>query len=207
MLAKFVPEDLEHMSICPSLASFKFASDDSNVIDLAALLKASINSEFEPEPAEPGATQDFFGDDDFGGGGGGDGMADGGMDFFNDEPADYDGDDAETPDGEGGTKMEDGWGRGPIAPFDPRKVPDERELVMAMASGGDQIFDYFDSALMKNWAGPEHWKMRRMNKKGGQFYFCFALRHDCLLTSSIILKLKNRPAKSRLSSERRRRLP
>jgi condensin complex subunit 2 len=45
--------------------------------------------------------------------------------------------------------------------------PDERELVIGM--GGDEgeqkVFAYFDTALAKNWAGPEHWKMRRTIRK------------------------------------------
>ncbi|KAG8905046.1 hypothetical protein FRB99_000782 [Tulasnella sp. 403] len=30
---------------------------------------------------------------------------------------------------------------------------------------GDDMLDYFDAAVMKNWAGPEHWKLRRPIKK------------------------------------------
>lgn len=28
------------------------------------------------------------------------------------------------------------------------------------------MFSYFDSAFMRNWAGPEHWKLRRPVTKG-----------------------------------------
>jgi condensin complex subunit 2 len=39
---------------------------------------------------------------------------------------------------------------------------------MSMDATGEEMFGYFDNALSKNWAGPEHWKMRRvMQKKGG----------------------------------------
>lgn len=64
-------------------------------------------------------------------------------------------------------------------PFDPSAGPSS-ELVMAMAfnpstgmpidgadgeNGGD-LFDYFDRRLMRNWAGPEHWKLSRVAATG-----------------------------------------
>jgi condensin complex subunit 2 len=56
-----------------------------------------------------------------------------------------------------------------MEPFDPRRAPNERDLVMAMTITGEgedgEMLNYFDSAFMKNWAGPEHWKLRRMIKK------------------------------------------
>ncbi|KAF5355261.1 hypothetical protein D9758_006042 [Tetrapyrgos nigripes] len=52
---------------------------------------------------------------------------------------------------------------GPFVPFDPRRAPDQRDLVLAMTdenNGG--TLDYFgEDFIRKNWAGPEHWKMRR----------------------------------------------
>jgi condensin complex subunit 2 len=47
--------------------------------------------------------------------------------------------------------------------FDPRRAPNERALVMAMtdADGEGGMLDYFDQSLLKNWAGPEHWKLRK----------------------------------------------
>ncbi|KAG5721350.1 hypothetical protein E4T56_gene12996 [Termitomyces sp. T112] len=56
---------------------------------------------------------------------------------------------------------------GPFVPFDPRRAPNERELVMAMtdadADGG--MMDYFDQNFLKNWAGPEHWKLRKVIRR------------------------------------------
>ncbi|GAC74935.1 chromosome condensation complex Condensin, subunit H [Moesziomyces antarcticus T-34] len=60
-------------------------------------------------------------------------------------------------------------------PFDPSAGPSS-ELVMAMAfnpdtgrpldgadaENGSDLFDYFDRRLMRNWAGPEHWKLSRV---------------------------------------------
>lgn len=58
---------------------------------------------------------------------------------------------------------------GPVENFDPRRAPNERDLVMAMAEDGEEMLDYFDTAVMKNWAGPQHWKLRRVAKKGTLF--------------------------------------
>lgn len=57
---------------------------------------------------------------------------------------------------------------GAFEPFDPRRIPNERDLVMAMtdADGDGGMMDYFDQNFLKNWAGPEHWKLRRPVRKG-----------------------------------------
>lgn len=61
--------------------------------------------------------------------------------------------------------------------WDPRQGPSQHDLLLAFkgVAGNDDegrdadastqnvgggLFDYFDQRLMKNWAGPEHWKMR-----------------------------------------------
>ena len=55
---------------------------------------------------------------------------------------------------------------GPFVPFDPRKLPSERDLVLAMADpDAEGALDYFDKAFLKNWAGPEHWKLRKNFRK------------------------------------------
>ena len=56
---------------------------------------------------------------------------------------------------------------GSFVPFDPRRMPNERPLVLAMgdddAEGG--ALDYFDQNFQKNWAGPEHWKLKKVIRK------------------------------------------
>ncbi|KAF8196737.1 condensin complex subunit 2/barren [Mycena galopus ATCC 62051] len=86
---------------------------------------------------------DFGGGDDYGGSNGsnGSGLAD------------------EQGAGGGG-----GGPRGPggMIPFDPRQPPNE--LIMAMTNAEGEpggMMEYFDKAFSKNWAGPEHWKMRK----------------------------------------------
>jgi condensin complex subunit 2 len=56
---------------------------------------------------------------------------------------------------------------GTTEPFNPRRVPNEKDLVMAMTEeDGSGMMDYFDQTFLKNWAGPEHWKLRKVVRKG-----------------------------------------
>ena len=83
-------------------------------------------------------------------------------------PDPYRGGYSNVPSGGGGGY---GGGGGGFAPFDPRKAPNERDLVMAMmdAEGGGMMMDYFDRGMLKNWAGPEHWKLRKVVRKREPF--------------------------------------
>jgi Condensin complex subunit 2 len=40
----------------------------------------------------------------------------------------------------------------------------ENDYVMAMVRNEEEQFSYFDSAFLRNWAGPEHWKLKKVNK-------------------------------------------
>ena len=100
-------------------------------------------------------------------------------DFFTGDQAvndDYNGDMPMPEDfGAGSTADDDGEagdhaqnGHGPFIPFDPRRVPNERDLVMAMTGDGDGeggMMDYFDQNFLRNWAGPEHWKLRKVVRR------------------------------------------
>ncbi|GAA6063614.1 hypothetical protein JCM10212_006437 [Sporobolomyces blumeae] len=124
---------------------------------------------FEPRDFGGGEGEDqemleHFDQDDYGGGGGEGGE----VDFFADEMTP-----AQQYQGGGGG----GPGFGPVTRFDPRlAASSERDLVLAMdaqdenasstrnelgGGGVDGLFDYFDGTMRKNWAGPQHWKMRR----------------------------------------------
>ncbi|KAJ3720943.1 condensin complex subunit 2/barren [Lentinula raphanica] len=63
--------------------------------------------------------------------------------------------------------LEDGQsGTGSFVPFDPRQVPNQRDLMLAMnPEDGGGMMDYFDNTFLQNWAGPEHWKVRRPIRK------------------------------------------
>lgn len=164
---------LSTYALCPSLSSFRF-SPDAN-LDLGILNPVDDDDppvQFKNAHLSAGGDGDGIGefnagrfgeagdDDPFAGGmnedygGGGD---EGEVDFFAAEVA-YD------------ASMDGGAGQGPVEPFDPRRATGGRDLVMSMDGGGEQMFDYFDQKLGgKNWAGPEHWKMRRVVAKKGEF--------------------------------------
>jgi hypothetical protein len=37
------------------------------------------------------------------------------------------------------------------------------DYVMAMVDNENGLFSYFDFAFLRNWAGPEHWKIKRIS--------------------------------------------
>ncbi|KAG9296032.1 hypothetical protein G9A89_011884 [Geosiphon pyriformis] len=41
----------------------------------------------------------------------------------------------------------------------------QKEFITAMGANQDAMFSYFDSAFLRNWAGPEHWKLKRTVKE------------------------------------------
>ena len=47
---------------------------------------------------------------------------------------------------------------------------------MAMVNNENELFSYFDSAFLCNWAGSEHWKLKRI-KKVFEFFFDFFFNH------------------------------
>lgn len=187
---------LASMHLTPSLSSFHFSADPDSalVLDLLNLSSATDDDNDVPSndyvfnPVNTGSDdEDFGGFDDNGFGGGFDdperlpdfdpsGGDAGEVDFFADQ---FSSSAAPGPSGGGAaaaTVSGGGAGYGAVESFDPRRAgTGERDLVMAMdgtgaAIGGEEdtrgLFDYFDGKMGKNWAGPEHWKMRRNIKKG-----------------------------------------
>jgi len=167
--AAFLPDHavLDDKTISRSLASFSFNKPFDPDTD-----EMPIGTQFT-EPFEDDASSDG---DQPGGDFGGEMEVDpddnqndffAGAEAINEdpyEPQDQYGD----GDGENGSAGPEGDGvpgTGRFEPFDPRNAPNEREF--AMAGDDDAIaLDYFDSKVMKNWAGPEHWKLRRTIKRG-----------------------------------------
>ncbi|OLL24718.1 Condensin complex subunit 2 [Neolecta irregularis DAH-3] len=50
--------------------------------------------------------------------------------------------------------------------FGPLKNLTESDYVMVMKAGDENnLFAYFDQALRRNWAGPEHWRIQRLKKE------------------------------------------
>jgi condensin complex subunit 2 len=172
------------MTICPSFAAFKFNADPT-LLDLSLLNheppEASgsgtrnddgtretpgFYDDADDTPAVEGAAPvDFFDDagpafgdndggyaDDDGAGGFDPGFhAGGGGDGSDDEMA------------VGAAEAATGGHYGAVQRFDPRMAPEDREVVIGMGGedGEKKVFGYFDTTMSKNWAGPEHWKMRR----------------------------------------------
>ncbi|KZP01619.1 barren [Calocera viscosa TUFC12733] len=167
--AKYFPsmDILGDRAISSTLSDFKFSADQN--LDLAFLNLDRTETEtpapgagdaFGDDGANGGTGEDFFtGDqaveDDAGGWGGGGGWG---------------GDDDNGPGGDAGDgepHAPSGSSRvafGGVESFDPRHPPNERALVMALGEG-EGALDYFDQNLLKNWAGPEHWKMRKVIRK------------------------------------------
>ncbi|CAE6482102.1 unnamed protein product [Rhizoctonia solani] len=169
--AKFMPdlEELEDRTIMPSLSDFKFASDD---LTFASHVLPSRNTPDEPmafgerEPDTmadgdaPGPVEDFFT--------GGEAVNDFDGAFHNGGGFEDDGGDDGVGDMGDYTGNATGANHtGPVEPFDPRRGRDERTLIMSMSEDATEMLDYFDTTVMKNWAGPQHWKVRRAIRKDG----------------------------------------
>jgi condensin complex subunit 2 len=167
---------LENKAISHSLSSFSFSKDafafdettffrddsghqlDDNDDNELGMADAGVGGEFSMDVDNGGPpVEDFFvGEqavgDDFGGGPG----DDMGQDDF--------GDGEDGPVGPGADQQ---GPRGAFVGFDPRRAPNERDLVLAMtdADGDGGMMDYFDQNFLKNWAGPEHWKLRKVVRR------------------------------------------
>lgn len=170
-------DELEHRSLCPSLASFKFSTSESaGSFDIAALKAAAADDVPVPgsmpmhsdagDADRSGA--DFFAGADIGGG---DDYEGGGEDFFGGGGGDGEYDDDDGNEGARSAPMGMAVALGGVEAYDPSRAPNERDIVMAMqeGEGAGSMFDYFDKGFMKNWAGPEHWKLRRTMKKSAPF--------------------------------------
>ncbi|KAJ6504878.1 condensin complex subunit 2/barren [Mycena vitilis] len=171
--ALFLPDlaVLEEKEITHSLADFSFSRAGSGLDDTTFFQDNTQHFDHDDDdddndggpadyPMHDGSNappvEDFFvGDDavaeDYGGDMGGD---------------DYGGENQSHGSGMTSEQNMGGMARGPggMMPFDPRRPPNE--LVMAMTDDNDGgMMDYFDKNFSKNWAGPEHWKMRKVIRR------------------------------------------
>jgi condensin complex subunit 2 len=169
-------EILERKAISHSLEGFSF-SRDTWALDEATLFRDDTPpvhdvAANEVDGFEPGSIGDFVDggnsalpEEDFF-------MGDhtAGDDFGGDDlgPAEYNAEDGENSsvDAQAGLHPA-GTEGGRNVVFDPRRAPNERALIMAMtdADGDGGMLDYFDQSLLKNWAGPQHWKLRKAVRK------------------------------------------
>ncbi|KAG7093760.1 hypothetical protein E1B28_007409 [Marasmius oreades] len=150
--------DLESRAICYSLDDFSFTSKNLSQDETTFF---QDNTRFDNENEDDfgvnfdandtDTAQDFFT--------GNDAVND---DFVGNMMGDDSGDDSN-----GNIEPPSGEGTGPYVPFDPHHAPKGNDLILAMtkdADGEGSMMDYFDKTFLKNWAGPEHWKMRRTIK-------------------------------------------
>ncbi|KAJ6485890.1 condensin complex subunit 2/barren [Mycena sanguinolenta] len=169
---QFLPDlaIVEEKEIAPSLADFSFMGgasggdettffqdntqhfDDDDDVNDAGPANYSMNVDADAPAAEDffvgdeAVNEDYVGDygmggDEYGGSNGSNGSG-----LASEHGADG---------GGGGPR-----GPGGMIPFDPRRPANE--LIMAMTEDGDGgMMDHFDKNFSKNWAGPEHWKMRK----------------------------------------------
>jgi condensin complex subunit 2 len=167
-------EVLERKAISHSLEGFSF-SRDTWALDEATLFRDDTPpvrgvAGNEVDDLGPGSTGDFedggngalpeedffMGDHNVGDDFGGDGLGPGGYDAEDGE------NDDDAVDAQAGLHPAGTEGGRNVA-FDPRRAPNERALIMAMtdADGDGGMLDYFDQSVLKNWAGPQHWKLRK----------------------------------------------
>ncbi|OAD03207.1 hypothetical protein MUCCIDRAFT_110062 [Mucor lusitanicus CBS 277.49] len=148
-------DDLPNFHIVPFLKDFDFFTDDATL----AIPDLDNNDDDDEDEAMMDIAREMnvapdafhFDDDDYGVDYGDD-MDD--VDPFaetNDDPHPFPGDhDSAQPE-----ELE------PALPTYP-----ENDFLSAFMHNGDQdMLNYFDSTLVKNWAGPEHWKLRRPVEK------------------------------------------
>ena len=184
----FLPdlEILERKAISHSLEGFSFSSD-TWALDEAALFRedtplvqndggneadgyeSGLGGDFIETSHGAVPEEDFFmGDQAVGDDFGGDDLG----------PGEYVGEDGEngSADAQAGLGPAGSDGGRHIA-FDPRRAPNERALIMAMtdADGEGGMLDYFDQSALKNWAGPEHWKLRKTIRRRSSLHLSLGL--------------------------------
>ncbi|KAI0077719.1 barren [Panus rudis PR-1116 ss-1] len=179
---QFIPDldVLEGKAICHSLEGFSFSTnpfaEEPTIFNTNPTAIDDDDDDFHNEPflddhpndapmdvddaAPPPAEEDFFvgeqavGDDYIP-----DDLGAGSPDAYGDD------ENSAAQNGGDGPPRADGT----FVPFDPRRAPNERDLVLAMTDadkdGGGMMMDYFDQSFLKNWAGPEHWKLRKVVRR------------------------------------------
>ena len=162
---------IEDKAISYSLEGFSFSNDGFNFEN-----SMFASSSLQDDDDDDGFDNDAMGMDIDHAAGGHD---TGEQDFFvgdqavgDDIGADYElgpeDNDTTGMDAEGGDAHAPQSGRvGGFEPFDPRRAPNERDLILAMTEPGanGSSLDYFDQTFLKNWAGPEHWKLRKVIRR------------------------------------------
>ncbi|CCX06974.1 condensin complex subunit 2/barren [Pyronema domesticum] len=165
--SRFFPDlsILDNQDICPSLKNVDFST--AGTLDIPFLkpqddkddpLASGGAGGFDDDDRAGGNDMAFGFDDGYGVGGDDDGdmtmaFGEGGEVWANQTMAD--GDPLLNPSNKVFSGKE--------GDFDP-----ERSMVSGIFSGHDDILSYFDEAMQKNWAGPEHWRIRKIKDSSKQ---------------------------------------
>lgn len=176
---------LDDLAIAPSLEGFSFSKDAFNFEtslfiggpgtdddddgvgepfgDVGGGNLAPMDVDGGDNTAPPGDIEDFFVGDQAAG----DDYGNGEFEMGPDDQHGMGGGDGPIDDGDGTQPR-----TGVFEPFDPRRVPNERDLILAMTEPGanGSSLDYFDQTFLKNWAGPEHWKLRKVVRRRTSFF-------------------------------------
>jgi condensin complex subunit 2 len=182
LAARFFPnlDRLDEQDICPSLKNFDLGTT-SGSMDIPFLKAPEDWRQEREKTAEAGAVGDKSGfflddenpagfeDDDDGLLGNFDlppntGFGEGGEAWARDAAIEtrlrtHDG--GYENDGAGGEEGEYGEGMG-AGSFDPETGEYVVSMDLSKKGGHDDVLSYFDEALQKNWAGPEHWRIRKI---------------------------------------------
>lgn len=157
---------IQTLNISDTLASFKFSSDPNAMPDFTTLLGLKDTFDDSATPAPEGLSiiqedeEDFFGGEDYDTGA----PMPGGFDDMSNPADDQDGGFAGPSSAAyGGVGSA---GPGEHMPFDGRRQGGELVMALMGDGDGDGMFDYFDKGFAQNWAGAEHWKLRKVTRKG-----------------------------------------
>ncbi|KAJ7623469.1 condensin complex subunit 2/barren [Roridomyces roridus] len=150
---EFIPDlsVLEDKEITHSLADFSFAAPSAGFDDTFQDNTQTFNHDNDDDDDDEGSPPEFAMNID--------GEAPAAEDFF--VGADAVNEDFEAGSGMTAEQQQMPARSGVLMPFDPRRPPNELVMAMTDADAEGGMMDYFDKNLTKNWAGPEHWKMRR----------------------------------------------
>ncbi|CAO3627541.1 unnamed protein product [Mucor fragilis] len=146
-------DDLPNFHIVPFLKGFDFFTDDATLAIPDLEIDDDEDEAMMDIAREINVASDafHFDDDDYG--------VDYGDDMDNVDPFAETNDDTQPFQGDTESAQPDELE--PTSPTYP-----ENDFLSAFMHRGDQdMLNYFDSTLVKNWAGPEHWKLRRPVEK------------------------------------------
>ncbi|KAK6343973.1 hypothetical protein TWF696_007624 [Orbilia brochopaga] len=218
---------IDELDVCPSLKNFALG-DPAGSLDIPFLKALTEKEEEEMADIQNNEFGDggFEDDDDFGGGGF-DIAVPGGADVT----ALYGrGGEAWATENMAGMLMTPGKGNGPMRDVDMDGNGEfdvnDNDYIVKLGAGRENeqedILAYFDEALKKNWAGPEHWRIRRIKegnlretaprarKEKTPFIIDFVTPDENLDDSSILFATSNASInlpKTQLRSKTRNLLP